>query len=180
MTRAQFQKFFEGFILVVEGGEVDDSYDPGGHTKYGISKKQYPHLDIKSLTRKQASDIYYKDYYKAFRCDTYPEPLNKVLCDMYINTSPRRVNKHLQEAINVFISYKQAGPVRRYLVTDGLIGSKTRLAVDAIVNANSARALARELLFERVDLYTDLSRFNRYGRGWVDNRVLDLKKYLRL
>lgn len=27
-----------------EGGEVNDPRDPGGHTKFGISKRSYPHL----------------------------------------------------------------------------------------------------------------------------------------
>ena len=45
-------------VLKHEGGYVDDPVDPGGETKYGISKKAYPFLDIKNLTIKQASDIY--------------------------------------------------------------------------------------------------------------------------
>ena len=35
------------FILDHEGGYVDDKTDPGGETKFGISKRQYPNLNIK-------------------------------------------------------------------------------------------------------------------------------------
>lgn len=50
-------------ILKHEGGYVFDPDDPGGETKYGISKRSYPGLDIKNLTRDQAIQIYKKDYY---------------------------------------------------------------------------------------------------------------------
>jgi lysozyme family protein len=46
-----------------EGGYVDDPQDPGGETKYGISKRAYPHEDIKDLSRDRAVEIYYHDYW---------------------------------------------------------------------------------------------------------------------
>ena len=36
------------WILQTEGGYVNDPADPGGETKYGISKKAYPTVDIKT------------------------------------------------------------------------------------------------------------------------------------
>ena len=42
---------------------MNDPDDPGGETKYGISKRTYPKLDIKNLTEQQAKDIYYTDWY---------------------------------------------------------------------------------------------------------------------
>ena len=39
--------------LAWEGGYVNDPKDPGGETKYGISKRAHPDVDIKkSFTRK--------------------------------------------------------------------------------------------------------------------------------
>jgi hypothetical protein len=46
-----------------EGGYVDDAKDPGGETKYGISKRSYPNLDIKGLSVDAAVDIYYRDFW---------------------------------------------------------------------------------------------------------------------
>ena len=38
-------------IIKAEGAEyTDDPVDRGGKTKYGISQKRYPNLDIKNLT----------------------------------------------------------------------------------------------------------------------------------
>lgn len=46
MYSARFLKAFEK-IIYHEGGYVNHPSDPGGATKYGISKHSYPNLDIK-------------------------------------------------------------------------------------------------------------------------------------
>ena len=51
-------------VLENEGGLVDNKNDPGGLTKYGISRKAYPNLDIKNLTRDAAIEIYRRDFWK--------------------------------------------------------------------------------------------------------------------
>ena len=52
-----------------EGGYVDDPQDPGGETKYGISKRSYPNEDIKNLTRDKAIEIYYRDFWQLYDLD---------------------------------------------------------------------------------------------------------------
>ena len=44
-------------VLKFEGVLSNDKYDAGGLTKYGISKRMYPTLDIANLTQEQAKDI---------------------------------------------------------------------------------------------------------------------------
>ena len=44
-------------ILKHEGGYVNDPVDPGGETNMGISKKAYPYLNIKELTKKDAEEF---------------------------------------------------------------------------------------------------------------------------
>lgn len=51
-------------VLKHEGGYVNNPADPGGETKYGISKRAYPNEDIKNLTRERAKEIYFSDYWK--------------------------------------------------------------------------------------------------------------------
>ena len=46
-----------------EGRLLQDPDDPGGETNMGISRRSYPHEDIKNLTREQAIQIYYYDYW---------------------------------------------------------------------------------------------------------------------
>lgn len=50
------------FILKAEGGYVNHPNDPGGETKYGISKRAYPNEDIKNLTLERACELYKRDY----------------------------------------------------------------------------------------------------------------------
>lgn len=60
------QKEIIARVIEREGGYVNDPDDPGGETKYGISKRSYPTLDIKNLTVEQASDIYMRDFLRRF------------------------------------------------------------------------------------------------------------------
>ncbi len=55
-------KYNEGGYLSAE--RAKEIGDKGGETKYGISKKAYPQLDIKNLTIEQAAKIYRQDYLK--------------------------------------------------------------------------------------------------------------------
>jgi len=50
-------------ILKNEGGYANHPADPGGETKYGITKRYFPDEDIKNLTKKRAIDIYYRRYW---------------------------------------------------------------------------------------------------------------------
>jgi lysozyme family protein len=51
-----------------EGGESNDPDDRGGHTKYGISKRAHPDVDIASLTIDQAKEIYRTQYWEKCGC----------------------------------------------------------------------------------------------------------------
>jgi lysozyme family protein len=79
--------FLAAFALVVgeEGGYVNDPQDPGGETKYGISKRSYPNLDIAGLTLEQAQGIYYSDYWGALGLDTKPWNQALLLFDAGVN-----------------------------------------------------------------------------------------------
>ena len=73
-----FDRAFE-FVIGHEGGYVSDPHDPGGETKYGISKRSYPNLDIKNLTLEQAKDIYFRDYWVAAGCGTMADDAMAIL-----------------------------------------------------------------------------------------------------
>lgn len=63
--------FDRAFVVVVgiEGGYVNDPADPGGETKFGISKRRYPDLNIAALTLDQAKAIYLRDYWNSHGLD---------------------------------------------------------------------------------------------------------------
>ena len=55
-----FDVYFEK-VISHEGGYSNDAKDPGGETNFGISKRAYPQVDIKNLTRDAAKQIYKRD-----------------------------------------------------------------------------------------------------------------------
>lgn len=99
------------FVLKMEGGLTEDPADPGGLTKYGISQKSYPNLDIRNLTEDQAREIYKKDYWLPCSCNDLPTPFAIAVFDTAVNQGHTKAKRLLQIALDV--------PV------DGVIGDKT-------------------------------------------------------
>jgi len=72
-------------VVGIEGGYVNDPHDPGGETKFGISKRAYPQLDIASLTLEQAHAIYLRDYWHLCKCDELAPDFALVVFDCAVN-----------------------------------------------------------------------------------------------
>lgn len=136
-------------ILDSEGGYVNDPVDPGGETKYGISKKQYPSLDIMMLTEEKAKKIYKQDYWDKCTCDRLPEKIRLVVFDGAVNHGVPNMAKMLQRLIGV--------------TADGLIGPMTQAAS----HSKNQDELLISLLAERSLFYHRIPTFSRYGKGWM-------------
>jgi lysozyme family protein len=74
-----------GIIVGIEAGYVNDPQDPGGETKYGISKRRYPNEDIKNLTLDRAKALYQRDYWNAHKCDNMPWEQALLVFDTAVN-----------------------------------------------------------------------------------------------
>lgn len=61
-------------LLIKEGGATISNLanDKGGLTKYGISSRAYPDIDIKKLTETDAQNIYKRDYWQLLELDVEP------------------------------------------------------------------------------------------------------------
>lgn len=57
-----FDQAFER-LIGNEGNYVWDPKDPGGETRFGVSKRSYPTVNIKTLTREGAKAIYLRDFW---------------------------------------------------------------------------------------------------------------------
>lgn len=68
----------------LEGGDkvIRDS---GGATKWGISERAHPHLDIEQLTRQEALEIYEREYWSPPHCGNLPWPRDLVIFDCAVN-----------------------------------------------------------------------------------------------
>jgi lysozyme family protein len=138
-----------------EGGYVFDPDDPGGETKYGISKRSYPNIDIKNLTRADAEHIYYRDFYQAGEVDKVPESLQEIYLDMIVMSGIRRAIRILQQAVN----HDSDG---FKLKIDGELGSKT---LEALQYLEDWRLRAWRTLFY-ADLVLQRPSLNKFWAGW--------------
>ncbi len=86
------------FTLKYEGGYVNDPSDPGGETKWGISKRAYPSLDIANLTPEQAAQIYANDYWDKVGGDQIPFPMCTAVFDSAVQHGVSRALNWMKQA----------------------------------------------------------------------------------
>jgi len=145
---------FDDIIEVVlehEGGYVNDPKDPGGETKYGISKKAYPDVDIKNLTEEEAKEIYKSDYWDKNKVDNLPDDLKHIFFDMCVNMGRGTAVRVLQRAIN-----NKGGD----LVVDGGFGPGTSFALAKYTpKLDRVRAFRVRYYVELVNRKPDLEKF---------------------
>src|SRR6266704_463277 len=86
------------FVLQHEGDYVNDPAYPGGETKWGISKRSYPGLDIQNLTPEQAANIYSQDYWDRVGADSIPFPMCTAVFDTAVNDGVKRALDWMKQA----------------------------------------------------------------------------------
>jgi lysozyme family protein len=84
-----------------EAGYVNDPNDPGGETKWGISKRSYPLVDIKHLTREEAKLFYKRDFWDRMKGDTIPFPVMFQLFDFAVNSGIETAVRQFQKVVGV-------------------------------------------------------------------------------
>ena len=140
-------------VLEHEGGYVNDPKDLGGETKYGITKRFYPDVDIKNLTVEQAKEIYKKDYWDRNRVESLPQNLWHIYFDMCVNMGKRTAVKVLQRAAN------NKG---RDIEVDGGLGPMT---IGALKGVELDRVRAFRVKYY-VDLITARPEQEKFYLGW--------------
>jgi len=146
-------------LLRDEGGFVRNPEDPGGATRFGISQRQYPDVDIEHLTRAQAAAIYYRDWWQRYRYSDLPGVAGAKLFNLAVNIGPEPATRCLQRALRACGS-----PVTE----DGEIGTATRAAAAA---ANQVALLAA-LRAEAAGYYRTLAALERGARADGDREFL--------
>jgi len=142
-------------VLSNEGGYVNDSSDPGGETKYGISKRSYPDLNIQSLTLDNAKAIYYQDFWLKNNFDEIDDPqLSYKILDLSINMGAPRVIKFLQNLVKT--------------KEDGIMGKITLAAI----NKADSKTLYNGLIQKANDYYLHLIKLHptlgKFKNGWMN------------
>lgn len=138
-----------------EGGYVNHPADPGGETNWGISKRSYPNLDIKNLTRDQAAGIYLRDFWNPL--GAAPDAIKFQVFDFAVNSGIQTAIRKLQAAIGV--------------PDDGHWGPRSTAALAALdTNDVLMRYMAQRLRF-----WTKLSAWPTMGAGWINRAASQLE-----
>lgn len=136
-------------LLFMEGDYRNAPSDPGGPTKYGIAQASHPKLDIRALTKEQATQLYWDEWWNKFG---YGEIGNYALAlkvfttainigwvtakaaassSWNISEDAPRAHLFLQMAVNDVIKGGE-GYGRAPLMIDGQLGPKTLEAVNSL------------------------------------------------
>ena len=134
-------------LLGHEGGYVNDPHDPGGETHWGISKRSYPHVDIRNLTREGAKAIYLRDFWA---------PLGSIDGALKFQVFDAAVNHGIENALRML--QRAAG-----VADDGHFGP---VSLGAVLGMSVTDVLML-FLAERLDFMRRLMKWPRYGSGWA-------------
>jgi lysozyme family protein len=146
-------------LLGDEGGYVDNPADPGGETKFGITRREYPDVDIAALTRAEAVAIYYRDWWQRYSYSELPGAIAAKLFDLAVNIGPDHAVRCLQRALRA---------CGRRVTEDGTLGRATTTAAGA---ANQL-ALIAALRAEAAGYYRALAALERGRRAGGDREFL--------
>jgi len=141
-------------VLSFEGGYSNNENDPGGETNFGISKKAYPHLDIKNLTLEQAKEIYKQDYWFKIKGDNLPSGLSMIMLDTAVNHGVHKAIVLLQKSLDV--------------KADGIMGPVT---MAAIIDQDAGLTIYNLAMY-RLGEY-QAKNWEHFGKGW-SKRILSV------
>jgi lysozyme family protein len=140
-------------VLEHEGGYVNHPSDPGGETKYGISKRAYPDVDIAELTKDDAADLYKRDYWDRIKGDDLPVGVACVVMDYAVNSGISRASKALQSVCGIANG-------------DGVIGPASLNAVWTTVKNTTEEDVITAVTEQRQGFIRGLSIYETFGKGW--------------
>jgi lysozyme family protein len=164
MTTGTFDRAV-GIVLDREGGFVRHPLDPGGATKFGITRSTLARARngpvtvaaVRNLTEGEARAIYRRFYWDVIQADDLPPGIDLALFDFAVNSGPPRAVRTLQEILGV--------------PADGIAGPQTLAAAGAA----DPRAILHDLSRARLRFLARLTNWRAFGRGWT-NRVLSVER----
>ena len=149
-------------VLDFEQGYSDDPTDKGGETKYGISKRQYPNVDIKNLTIFDAKEIYYKDYWSKLFCPQIKNPeIRLEIFDFGVNAGVEKSTECMQKALNL---------IGEPVITDKRMGHFTMSAINRATKTYPTALMSafRGYQFMHyLGIVTRTPKQRKFIRGWL-------------
>lgn len=152
------------FVREAEGGLYNHPNDPAGLTNMGITQRDYPLLDIKNLTREQADEIFWQDYWLKSAASLVPFPAYISYFDSCVNTGRTQANKFLQRVVGA--------------TADGIVGPYTR----SLMSKKDPKDVAFGIIDQRQSFYNNLCekrpKLAVFKKGWT-NRNNNLRDYIQ-
>jgi len=147
------------FVLLMEFEGTtfeNDPNDPGGATKFGIDQRSHPGVDIQSLTKAGAEQIYLAEFAKSAAA-LLPSPISFAYFDFAVNCGEGTAAKALQRSVAV--------------TADGVVGPKTMAAVNGMLELGEHGKLLGRLSAQRELYYLNLAhtqpKMNEFLKGWL-------------
>ena len=141
--------------LALEGPDSNDPDDPGGLTRFGISQKYNPEIDVASLTPDSARAFFYQKYWLSVRLNLI-QPKNLAIKTLTLGglLGPVRAVKLLQSACNA---------LGAELMVDGVIGPRTAVWV----NGYRHPLAVEEVMETHATTYLLVKGKKKYIAGWL-------------
>jgi lysozyme family protein len=156
-SRETFTKAVE-VVLAHEGGYVDHPSDHGGPTNYGISSRYNPSVDVAELTREDAIEIYFTEYWSGNNYELLPERVAIKVFDLAALLGRPAAVSCLQRALRA---------VGQTVSVDGAIGPETAGATGMLCELAIVAALRSEAASDfRVKLVRNPSQAP-FASGWL-------------
>ena len=156
-------------IFENEGGSklTDDPNDLGGLTKFGISRKNNPDIDVANLTYAEAAKIAKERYWDKFKINMIKN--DSVATHLYDMVFAQGYNgvKALQEAV------KETGI---NIVVDGGMGKDTAKAVEEAIEKVGENKFHHLIAENRIKQFEKSESWEEYHKGWTNRtfKMLDL------
>ncbi len=160
--------------LKLEGGYTVDNGKP---TNFGVRQDIYDSFakanklqskSVKELTFGDVKNFYQKEYYSKVK-DLPTRNLKGLAFDHAVNAGSGNAIKAIQEIVGT--------------KSDGIIGAKTKKAVEKYIEKNGEEVLQDQLIQKRIDHYSSLVtqdpiKYSQYENGWLNrvNKLLQIYK----
>jgi lysozyme family protein len=142
--------------LIHEGGFSDNPSDSGGKTKYGITQKDMPNVNIADITPEQATAYYTEHYWKALYSEIESQDIANKLFDMGVLFGIGTAVKLLQKVVGVLLAD-----------IDGIFGPHTLALVNEADPYSLLRAYKTTLVSHAIGIANANTNDRVFLAGWI-------------
>ena len=146
--------------LIHEGGYVNNPHDSGGATKYGITQRDMPNIDIRNLTQEQAVEYYREHYWKDLYSQIAYQLLAEKLFDMGVLMGVGTAVRLLQLTLKNKIA----------IVPDGVFGPETLTDINQRDGAELLGSYRVMLNQHCINIVNNNPNDSDFIQGWI-NRI---------